>query len=240
MKQLFILLIGLLPVSAIAQSKVTIDLITGIDYSYRILNDKNSISYDGYTFRMLNARNYTIKSASAAYRDSIEKPDVGFRGGININFKISRYLFFKSGLRYVSNGYKSVKIYDPSLSYEAQYKASIRFIEVPTGVRYVFLRRKIACFAELGLTTTYALNYKLKTITELDTKNEVLKNADMLDIHFNGFGALGLQTDLNEEMMIFVQPIFRYDFTLLSNAPVREHLYSAGIECGLRFYFNKK
>ncbi len=240
MRKIVVLLIGILPVIVTAQSRSTIDIITGIDYSYRILNDKNVTPTFGYTFRMLNARSNTIESASAKYRDSIEIPDIGFRGGFNINFRLGKNLFFKSGLRYISNGYKSVKVNDPTLPFEPEYKASIRFIEVPTGLRYVFYRRKIACFAELGFATSYVLNYKLKTVTDVDTKSEVIKSADMLDLHFNGIISAGAQTDLNEDIIFFMQPIFRYDLSLLSNAPVREHLYTAGIECGLRYFVGKK
>lgn len=240
MKQIILLFIGIWPCSTIAQSKATLDLIAGIDYSYRLLDDKNTVPKFGYTFRMLNTRNTSIHAASVKYRDSIEVADIGFRGGVNINLRLGRKLFFKSGIRYISNGYKSIKVKDPGLPYDPQYKANIRFIEIPTGFRYIFYCKKISCFAECGFATTYVLNYKLKSISDVDTKSEVIRDADMLDLHFNGIISIGLQTELNDEMLLFIQPIFRYELSTLSNAPVREHLYSAGAEFGLRYYLNKK
>ena len=62
------------------------------------------------------------------------------------------------------------------------------------------------------------------------------KSNDSMINRFNGFAnfSFGFNYHLNNTWTIAAQPIFRYQLNPLIDAPVKKHLFAAGLEIGLR------
>jgi len=92
MKLLVTLLIFLhIPPEVLSQTDQSIDLITGLEYSYRRLSS--------------NSEDEIVKQI-VDRRDRTEAQKTNWRLGINYNKRVSNDVYLKSGLRLASVGYK--------------------------------------------------------------------------------------------------------------------------------------
>lgn len=240
MKQLIFLFTLSLPFFAQAQFKASADFVSGIDYSYRRLNPDNS--------------NSIISIAES--RNKTEIPRLGMRIGANLNFKLSSKLFLKTGLRYVSNGYSTKKrslqfesqydpvtgqiITDPTLIQTIEYKTNYRFVEIPLSLRYVFRDKKFSYFVESGLGfANYINSFKIIT-TDLGKSTNESKPDFFSAWNANAILSLGAQYAISKNVQLFAQPIFRYSLNPIALAPIDEHLYSLGLEAGIRCSLSRK
>lgn len=235
MKYNLIAILTLLPFLVFSQINLSVDLVTGIEYSYRSLRTSR---VDPIVISILDGRN-------------VETGKSNWRFGLNYNKRISAKFFLKTGLRLASIGYKGEKkiglrwgseitsmgwIPDPSLAHEIQLIHDYLFIELPIVGRYEFKGKKLSPFIELGVAPSYYLTTRTKKITDIGNESTFQKSPAP---HFNslqvvGLFSMGINYNLNENIQLFGQPIIRYHFSKLIEAPIEEHLYNFGIELGLR------
>lgn len=238
MKPKFIFtLMAILPIAGYSQINQSIDFVSGVEYSYRMLT---SSSEDRVVWSMLEDR------------DDQEIGKLNWRVGFNYNRKISKNIFLKTGLRFASIGYKGEKItgirwgsehdgmggwiLDPSLPHEFQLVYDYWFTEIPMAGRFEINRKKLSPFFELGISPSIYLTSRKKTVTDIGKESEV-PNGDVQDfnrLHVVGFISFGLNYSLNDTFQLFGQPVFRYHLTQLADAPISEYLLNYGIEIGIR------
>ncbi|HRD80612.1 MAG TPA: hypothetical protein PLL53_07630 [Saprospiraceae bacterium] len=242
MKAKFIFtLLAVLPISVFGQINQSIDFVGGIEYSFRHLTTS---SQDIFVRRVLDDR------------EAQEIGKLNWRVGFNYNRKISNNIFFKTGLRFASIGYKGEKItgiswgsehdgmggwiLDPSLPHEFQLVYDYWFTEIPMAGRFEINRKKLSPFFELGVAPSMYLTSRKKTVTDIGKESEV-PNGDIQNFnrfHIVGFISFGLNYSLNDQFQLFGQPVFRYHFTPLADAPISEYLLNYGIEIGIRRKIN--
>lgn len=231
----------LVPLVSFGQLNSSIDFITGIEYSYRSLNmDPDSSSLP---FNIIDLRN------------NRESGKANWRIGINYNKRLSNRFYLKTGLRLASVGYKGEKQtdlrwpseigpwgyqYDPSLPHEMQLIYDYWFLEIPLAGRYVFLDKKFSPFIEVGISPSYYLTTKTKTITDIGNSTSFSRggNSPFTNLHLVGVLSLGSNFTVNEKMQLFGQATYRRHLSKLVNASIKEYLYNIGMELGLRWKIN--
>ena len=224
------------PLFSFSQVKSSVDLVGGVEYSYRYLN---------------NTSDDPIIQIIFDSRDG-ETGKMNFRGGFNYNRRLSKHLWIRSGVRLASIGYKFEKTElrwpseydpntgeytpDPTLPHELQAINDYWFLEIPVMGRFEMGEGKWRPFVELGMSPNIYLTTRAKEVTDLSTKVSYLNNTmdNFNRLHFSGNLSIGMQYQATERLAVFLQPVFRYHFTPLYDAPIKEHLYNYGIEIGLR------
>lgn len=231
MKHLLLSLI-LFPFLATAQSNVSLDFVVGADYTFRTL-----YASDNYEF-ILKVREAEVGKLNG-------------RTGFNFSKRITNRLFLKTGVRLASVGYYIKKqddvrweseystgewVPDPNLPHKLSLIKDYWFVEFPLMARLEFNQRKWAPFLEGGVSPS--LYVTTRTIIESDFD----KNSDFEHAAVKGFNRLqwvgvlsfGMNYNATSRIQLFAQPVLRYHLSNLVKAPVKEHLYTAGLEMGAR------
>lgn len=235
MKIKTIALILAFPFFAFGQKNLSIDVVGGIEYSYRAFSGKDDLS--GF---LLDIRDR-------------EEGKINWRAGFNFNQRLTNKIYLKLGMRLASIGYKGEKMTDlrwgsefdgmggwnpdPSLPHELQLIKDYLFIDLPIVGRYEFNQKKLAFFVETGIAPAFYLTTRTKSITDISTEKDFNDDNDFdgfNQIHITGLISFGVNYSMNEQWQIFGQPIFRYHFTSLYDSVLKEHLYNAGLELGIR------
>jgi hypothetical protein len=238
MKKKFSFLVLAFPFVAFGQSNSSIDLVAGLEHSYRSLSTSSTKTNVVYTLESRNAR---------------ELAKLNWRAGFNYNRRLSNRFHLKTGIRLASVGHKDKKqtglryasefvapgvwVPDPSLPHEVQFISDYWFIEIPLAGRFEFSDKKIAPFLELSVAPSVYITTRNKTITDLWTSVDFYDQADSYDFnrfHLVGIFSVGVNFTVSEKIQLFGQPTFRYHLTQLADAPIEEHLFNYGIEIGLR------
>lgn len=230
---LFAVLLFLLSSFTLVQAqRSTLDLVGGVDYAYRILQGPDSLQ------------------AVLDSRDAGESPRLTGRFGINYAIRLTPRTWLKTGLRYVEMGYRyhnddlrfgidptTGSTTDPSGITDITIRYKYQFISVPLAVRHQFSDKKLSPYLELGVApqwlrdayTTFGTNISDPVRMDDDP------NFDYTKFHVSGFLAAGLNYQLSAQWQGFIQPTLRYHFTGSTiDTPIEEHLYSIGLELGLR------
>jgi len=236
----FFFLLLLIPFLSFGQKNQSIDFVGGFDYTYRTLDTD---SQEEIFVNLVEDRN------------GDEAARANWRVGVNYNKKLTKSIFLKTGLRLASKGYKGetqgglrwgsqhdgMGGFDPDADPESgfeevQINTNYWFLSIPIAARFEFNEKKWSPFVEVGLVPSIYLVTRNQQIAEEESStmsfNEI--PAGLNRIHFVGFASFGLNYTLNEKLQLFGQPSFRYHITTLADAPLDEHLYSVGIELGVR------
>lgn len=236
MKIRIILILLLFPVICSAQVKSTIDFIFGVEHSNRVLKTDS----DEYFMNII------MDSRKG------ESGKINFRVGFNYNQPLANKVYLKSGIRLASVGYKGEKktglIFpseidptsgvqnDPNLPNEIQFFYDYWFIEIPIIGRYEFNNKKFSPFIEAGISPNIYITSKTKSITDINSSTNFSDqtNSSFNRLNFSANISFGVNYHLSPKWIMFGQPIFRYHFTKLVDAPIKEYLYNFGIEFGAR------
>jgi len=240
-KTIFIALLLLSIQIGNAQLIRSIEFMMSIDNSYRSLS--------------LETENEFTESILLR-RQTREIPKLSSRLGFTYNQRLAKTLSLKSGLRIARIGYQDKKqtdlrwpsevdingdwTPDSSLPRELKQSREYWFLEIPVILRTEFGTKKWRPLIELGAAPMVYLTTKSKSITDIDTSVNFSRSAsqNFNTIQVTGILSVGLSYMLSKGFQIYGQPTLRYHFTKLVDAPIKEHLYSYGIEFGFRTRIN--
>lgn len=219
MKQLLTSFFLLLTFGLTAQMNSSIDILIG----------------GGGTYRQLKG-----ESNNVDIRDDLEVSKFNVNLGFNYNRKIRNRVHFKTGLRYLSLGYKTR---DQFLDFQGlpatpiQFTYDYQFVEVPLNLRIVSSEvDNVNRFFEIGLAPMFLFGSRkveFQNGVENISTRQPLENFNL--IHYALNAAAGMNCYISGETAVFIQFQFRYDFTNLVNiADLKENLYSYGVEVGIR------
>ncbi len=230
MKNLLSLLFLFFSFSGFSQQNSTIDFTLGIDYTYRTVD------------------------ADASFNEILEIRDqetgkLNWRAGFNYSTRLSKSLLIKTGLRFASIGYKLNRSdlqfgsqnngnggFDPDVE-GLSFNYNYYFLETPLMLRLESKEvKKISPFVEAGFSGMFYLTTQIIRVESGDKsisyEKEILPELNKFQLALNL--SVGLNITPNENIQFFAQPIFRYHLTEMSGYPIEEHLWSAGLEIGLR------
>ena len=242
MKLLTTFTLILLSMFVLAQSEKNIStkkLYVGVsfspDYSYRRLY----LSDDDYSFVDL--------------RNKAESPRFGFTTGIVISYQISNRFVLESGILFSDKGDKYEVVIDDFISFDDfgniitgrdindplipekhTSKYHYYFLGIPLKMNYYFLKKNVDLFISAGVSADYFINYKTKT--KLEFKDRIEKNSkthdstDFNKVNIIGLVGFGIDYKVTNRIKFQFEPVLRYSFTPLVNAPLKEYLYSFGAD----------
>jgi len=241
MKALIPFLLLTVPFVSFGQTNSTLDLVAGLEYSYRGLSTS---SKDEIVIGIMEKRN------------DKETGKLNWRAGFNYNRRLSNRFHLKTGIRLASVGYKGEKktglryasefvtpdlwVPDPSLPHEVQFIYDYWFVEIPLVGRYELTNKKIAPFLELGIAPSAYVTTRTKTVTDLGTDVNFQDGVEAFNFnrfHLVGIFSVGVNFSVSEKVQLFGQPTLRYHLTQLADAAIEEHLFNYGIEIGARRKF---
>jgi opacity protein-like surface antigen len=233
MKKLMTLSLLLFPFLMFAQSRSSLDYMFSPDLTYRVQY------YDG-----VEQVGKDIKRMS----DSADLSKISTHIGIGYNVKMSSKFWLKMGLQISSMGYRRTLnaqwgsqnnngTFNPNLPGEPNLPNTIDwyygvyYFNLPVIIRYELGEQKLSPYFELGLVPSYAVERYFKTVyNRQELKNlDESKNNFAIMLHW-GFG---VNYKLSEKWKIYFQPTIRYQLNSHTE-PIKEHLYSIGIELGAR------
>jgi len=230
MKNLLLLLCFFFPTFLFSQSNSKVELIGSLDFSHRIHTNTGWIQ--------------SLRSS--------DKGKLNTHFGVNYFQKLKPKMWLKIGVGFASLGYKTKKsnlifpsdltglgIVDPLLqgigNSTSQFIYNYHFLEVPFSLQYYFSEKKLKSFVEFGFVPMYYL----QSITKHKLNGEKRSRENRQESTFNDIQlaskiAFGFTYAFNEKWEMVVQPNFRYHLTKIADAPVKEHLWSAGLALGIR------
>ena len=130
---------------------------------------------------------------------------------------------------------------DPNLPHSLTVVHSYWFVEIPVLARYQFNQNKVSPYVEMGFSPNIYITSSSKINTDTGDNvefNDDTVTSDFNRLNFSGTIAFGLNYQAGARTQLFFQPVFRYHFTRLADAPLKEYLYNYGAELGVRKQLN--
>lgn len=230
-----LILLFIIPTLSFGQFKQSVDLIGGLDYSYRNLTTRNDASLSTLV-------------------NSIDEAEIGklnYRFGLNYNYRIKNKFLLRTGIRFTSVGYQTkesnlrqaymIAMVEVDPSVRLKSLVDYHFLEIPIVGRWEWEKTRWTPFFELGVIPSIFLQTRIKAVVPLDneiqtiiqTGNDFIENPNKF--HLVGFLSFGVNYHLSDQLQLFGQPAFRYHFMSVSADGVFGiHLLSTGLEVGLR------
>ena len=199
------------------------------DYSYRKLYSSDNDSF-------IDLRNET------------ESPRFGFTTGIVTSYQISNRFVLESGILFSDKGDKYGFVLDDiilpgdpfnnrndlSIPEKHTSKYHYYFLGIPLKMNYYFFRKDVGLFMSMGVSVDYLLDAKYRSKSEFKDRTEKnvkpLNNEDFNKVNTVGLAGFGIDYKITRRLKFQVEPIFRYSFTPLVNAPLKGYLYSFGVD----------
>jgi hypothetical protein len=204
-----------------------------------------------YSFRQLiNSDGQSGTEAVIRSRNRIEEARFGFSTGVSFGLHLSSRLQFESGLFFSDRGYKTEKellVYIPPVfpgsptAVKHVYKK--HFLDVPLRLIYIWAGKRLQLAPAGGLALNLLLNQRQVTYNYYGS-GEVKKQKTKLQEDFRKFNlsvqlGVGLRYRLNNRILLSTEPVFRYGLFKSADTPVAEKLWTAGLNTGFYFSFNK-
>jgi hypothetical protein len=203
-----------------------------------------------YTYRNLGNKEAPL----AKFYNDVEIPSFGYTVGFMSTTPLHHKMRLEGGFMFSNKSYKSKKYSENTDGYyyvngnfvkldNRAYSYTNYFIDIPLKANYYFIQSKVKLYATLGIQPGIYLGTRsVYSFYYSDGNTQVIDNTHRFSVyHKMQFGALagcGLEFNLSSKLYLKFEPIFRYNFTSLSDEAVKQHVYSAGINCGVYFKLN--
>lgn len=213
------------PLFSFAQISSSVDILAGLNQSYRVLDDGGS--------------------STELVRNDSEIPKLNFHVGVNFNKLIVSKLHFKSGIRFLSLGYKTRKrdlVFPTGEFTTIQFVYDYLFLEMPLALRYEFVEEAVFVpFVEAGFSPSLYLTNRAAQIQDgFDRVYErVPLMSDFNTFHLSANVAAGVNYNTSSETTLFFQLNYKRHISNLIKGDFKERLTAYGIEFGLRRSISK-
>lgn len=232
----FYLFLVIIPFNLIAQDslnthrkKWSLGIVASPDYSYRTLTHRNSQS----------------SNTIVDYRNTYEQPKYGGTMGINASYFFRKHFSVEIGINYANRGYKTKEYTDfiaampndPLIPEKVEYVNNYHCIYIPIVFNYTAGSNKLRFIAGIGMAPLVLIARKVtQTTVYMDGSTTVSKyRSEMGFSKLNLAGQInaGIDLVLSPKFNLRIQPVFRFDSGIFQTSPIKEHLWSAGINTGL-------
>jgi hypothetical protein len=252
MKKLFVFLLLFISVFANAQdstkTKKASSFFIGANFS------------PDYCFRTL--KNNDGSQLSSMIVDSYNKIEVakfGFSTGVSFCFVITKHISLDLGVQYSNKGFQNKEssltfgdmidrrrgfVYNtnPSnanLPTSGKIVYTYNYLDIPLKVNFVFGKKKVRFISSIGLTTNLLMSSK-NTFVGQDSTGKSIKNSSNTTptysrINLSPTISCGIDYKINDKMFFRVEPTFRYGILKMTDTPVTQYLWNAGLN--ISYYF---
>lgn len=198
------------------------------DYNFRTLTNKDGSS----------SNNIVIKS-----RNELEKAKYGYTTGLNVCINFQKHVALETGIQYSNKGYKTKNlnlIFAPpnsGLPVKSQSIYAYKYIGVPLRVKFTFGTSKIRFLSSAGFMTNFLLKVKQTDISEYANGKTEEKTQSTTSgfkkVDISPLISVGIDYKLTDKIHVLAEPTFRYGVLKTRDAPVKENLWSTGVNIGV-------
>lgn len=195
-----------------------------------------------FSYRALLANKSSPSYAVKENRDNIEEAGFGFTAGVTAASKINESIDWETGLQFASKGYgtsKQALFYPVPPTTEpvaARLIWNYRYLDVLMKIKFYWGSGRTRIVSSAGVSTGFLLNAKQTTLLEFTDGRTEKSRQEIIGfrkIDVSPMLAIGLNHRLNDNMQFAVEPTFRYGLLKIMDAPIAEHLWSAGLNLAL-------
>lgn len=234
MKQLLMLAFSFSAFTAVAQDNkgkkgIYVGYNFSPDYSYRTLHNIDILGGD-----------FMVKS-----RNDYEDGKFGFTTGLRVGFDVSSSLQLETGLQFSNKGYKTKNSelvyidYDPNAPTKARFNYNYKYLGIPLNARFSFGENKLRIVASAGVMTNFLLNVKhISTYEYASSRKERISQSYTFQykkIDLSPMLGLGFDFKLTSKINLLLEPTFRYNILRTFDGGIAEHLWGAGLNCGVNY-----
>jgi len=180
-------------------------------------------------------------------RNAMEVPKFGFTTGISGLYKLSKKVNIEAGLQYSDKGEKTKQYTpdttqpsDPAIPNHVSYNYSYTYLDIPLKVSYSILTHRFGLFVSAGISTNIFLLQQTTATQEFaDGTTKKVSSTNIVTkfsaVNFAILAGFGVDYNVNKSAQIRVEPIYRRSLNSIISAPIKEYLYSAGLN--IEFYY---
>lgn len=194
-------------------------------------------------------------------RNLREKRKLGFCSGIDIKWWMSQHFSLKSGLFYANDGYQARDIYwqdDQGIYNEGRsdIRYNFHFVKVPIKIEFNQSIKKFNFYISMGLSVDYLLKNQMRV--ELDYYDHIPKEKETFFLdrsnepfwlypgdaptttskwYLSSLASFGIEYNLTPSLGIRLEPNISYGVSSTFEAPIKEYLYSGGVNFGIVYTF---
>lgn len=210
---------------------ISIGLTFSADYGYRILSMSGSDAWIGDS------------------RDTNEIPKFGYTAGLNLAIRINKRISIEAGLLYSDKCYqtKDITLVEITPSGQPDTTGPIKpkftfhyiYLDIPVKINYYLLTQRAKLYLTAGISPGISLAQKTNTNIEYrDGHTETNKsstNSGLSTINLTAVAGFGFSYDVTKRIYFKIEPLCRCSMTSIFNAPIKEYLYSIGLNTGLYY-----
>ena len=196
-----------------------------------------------YSYRTLN-QNSGENSPVIDIRNNIEVAKAGFTAGVLVRFQISSLIDLETGVQFANKGYQTKNrelVYEepagPNDPTKACLKYVYQYIGIPLKVNFSFGNGRARFVTGAGITTNFLLGARnivhLEYASGKKESRSQTTTVDFRKIDLSPMISAGLDYRLCRNTRFIVEPTFRYGLLNTMDAPVPEHLWSAGLNLAI-------
>jgi hypothetical protein len=202
-----------------------------------------------YCYRTLTSDGSVGSASVISLRNGSEQAQYGITSGFNVCYFFKKHFLIETGINYSDKSYSTKDfsdfIYsgppDPSIPSKIKYIYDYNFIDIPLKINVILGKKKLRFIASAGVVSNILLFKKEIQIAEYSDVTSITSYpTPKTDLNFQGLTALismGTDISLGKNFNLRIEPVCRYSLALFQTSPVKEHLWSAGLNMGLYYRF---
>lgn len=241
MKSLFLAIVMLGCFTAKAQhtkraKKILVGINFSPDYSHRTLKPADP-----------NSPANVVKDI----RDGIEKAKFGYTTGLTACINMTKYVALETGLQFSNKGYRTKNrnlVYEnpasPSDPTQASFRYNYDYIGIPLSLKFSLGKGKARFVSGAGFTTNFLVSARqTANFTYADGTTQKKRQSSAYDfkrIDVSPMLSVGISYQLTNNLQISAEPTFRYGLLKIIDAPIAEHLWSAGLNLAVHHTIKRK
>ncbi len=173
-------------------------------------------------------------------RNESEIPKFNYHLGVNYNKQLASLLHFKTGVRFVSMGYKTMEndlVFGDGGATTIQFLYDYLFLEIPINLRFEFVEeKKLTPYIEAGLSPNVYLTNRAIQIQNGERRiyERMPSAVDFEKFHLSVNVAAGINYYSDTETALFFQVHYNRHLTNLVNNGGVEYQLAYGLEIGVR------
>lgn len=217
---------------SIKPSKIQLGILYSPEYAYRTLQATPSDA--------------EIKSV----RNFNELPKLGYSTGIYFAYQRNKRWALEAEILFSDKGERTKK-YDLGNAVMAKSQSKVPFktsfiyhyyyVDVPLKVNYYLSTGNVKFYLTGGVSFNSFLYQKTNVTVEMFDgsveKSSSIGHPQFEKLNFAALAGCGMNYDLTTKYRLKIEPVFKYAFTPIVNAPVKSYWHSAGINFGLAYLF---
>ena len=181
-----------------------------------------------YAYRTTKTTDVVGKSLLPASEDETAK--FGFTAGLSLDYRITNWLSFETGMLFSNKGY--------ALNKNEIKSYSIYYLEVPLMSKFYFAEwQGIRYYASGGVVPAFYLSSKIKSANK-DLNNTSIYPAGSTKfnkLNFAGALGLGAQYEFNTHLFLNVEAAYKHAFSPMDDLALQRKLYSFGLDFTLYY-----